>query len=269
MMKKGLYDDQYGYSLPISPRGRASLVTTPPWYFGGDLHEVIFETDASVLKNFLPVPLQLVPKKPWVSISMVDMISTSSLEEATSSPERTQYKECLIKLYCSLNNDPFWYVPISWVTADFSLLRGFIMGFGKKMGSIHITKYHEMHPLLGNKKVGSLISCHCESPHNMRIATTIKLTKKVDFDTAPVSGMCVTRHFPSIQNGRDVEIRQLTKLVVKDYAKKEVWQGTGTVHISGNEEIAKLQPTKIISARIASEGFCLTGTELLFDYKHL
>lgn len=252
-----------GFSLPLSPKGESNLVPPPPWFFGGESTEVIYETNSALLATFLPAPLSVVPKKAWVSVTMTDMISVSEKNEAITFPERSQYQECLIKLYCEYQNKQYWFVPISWVTADFSLMRGFVMGFGKKMGCIHITKYHELNPLLGKLRRGSIITAQCDSPHNIRITSKITLLSRSTTEVAPVSGMCVIRHYPDFGLSNAPSQTQLVCLEVDMYQKEHIWHGKGEISIDGREEICQLQPRKIIAARIASEGFRLKGVRSL------
>jgi len=79
------------FTLPITPLGTSGLVDSPPWYFGGEGIEVTFETDTDSLAQFLPEPLRLVKDRPWVNITMVDMLAVSNECMAYERPERTQY----------------------------------------------------------------------------------------------------------------------------------------------------------------------------------
>lgn len=143
-----------GFTLPLSPEGTAALVEAPPWGFGGDSLDISFKVDLETFRRFLPEPFELSSKPGLISITFVDMTSLSNPDLAYANPERTQYRECLIKMHCKFKNQEGWFVPLSWVDRDFSLLRGFIQGFGKKLGTIHLTKFHELNPLIGSKSSG-------------------------------------------------------------------------------------------------------------------
>lgn len=257
-----------GFSLPLSPNGDMSLVSSPPWYFGGELMEVVYRTDSEKLASFVPSPFKLIPGRPFMSIAIVDMISLNNTKEAFTNPERTQYKECLIKIYCLINNQPVWYVPTSWVTTDFSLMRGFLMGFGKKLGIIATTKLHELNPALGNKRAGSKLKGICEAFNGIHIQLELSLTKQVDKLEFTGMDMCVCRHFPDVENPKQPLVHDVSKLSVSDYKRGDIWLALGDVKITNNpnEPISALQPKEIITARTYREGFTLEGVKSIFRY---
>ena len=47
-----------GYSLPRTPKGISSLVTTPPWHYVGNCLAVEYEADADAVAAFLPPGLE-------------------------------------------------------------------------------------------------------------------------------------------------------------------------------------------------------------------
>src|SRR3984885_12458702 len=55
-------------------------------------------------------------------------------------PVRSQYREFYIALACQLGDQPVARCPFCWVDKDFSLVRGLIQGYPKKMGSIAMTR---------------------------------------------------------------------------------------------------------------------------------
>ena len=34
-----------GYMLPLSPKGKASVIDAPPWYYGGEILHIVFRAD--------------------------------------------------------------------------------------------------------------------------------------------------------------------------------------------------------------------------------
>ena len=84
----------------------------------------------------------------WVSVS------EGRPDLAFINPERSNYRECLVMLACSFNGKPGYFVPYIWVDNDFTLIRGFIQGFPKKLGRIYVTRLHELNPKIGKKSRG-------------------------------------------------------------------------------------------------------------------
>lgn len=256
-----------GYSLPLSPSGQSSLVSSPPWYFGGDVLEIAFLANKEILQQFIPSPLKLC-EDGIAAVSIVDMTSISEKEFAYDRPELTQYRECLLKILCEFEGRRGWFVPTTWVNTDFSLLRGFIQGFGKQLGQIHITKFHKMNTLIGERVIGSKIKGICEVFNSIHISLGLSISKETTDDYFKGISMFVMRHYPDIENSSQTIVQELSELQVKDYRKSEILVGEGEINIMSlnRSEWANIQPLKVISARCFSEGFKLIGGKILHKY---
>lgn len=254
------------YTLPHSSDGKSSLVCAPPWYFGGRVLEVVFETDRSQFSNLLPAPLEFT-EQAMVGVSFVEMTSVNSQSMAFERPERSQFYECLIKLKCAFNGSKGWYVPTAWVDKDFSLMRGFLLGFGKKLGRISITKLHRLNPMIGGAKPGAKIAATCEGSDGSFVRADFEYVEEVHNDIYAGLKMYTTRHYPSAC-GRHSDVHELVELVAENYVKDRIWSGKGTVDISVScyDEVTRLVPGRLCSARIYDEGFKLLGTRVVFDY---
>lgn len=230
--------------------------------------EVVFSTNSGSIEALIPKPLELITNKYYVSLTMVNMISTISPDEALSQPDACQYRECLIKIYCQFNGKPYWYVPVSWVTTDFSLLRGFLMGFGKRLGEIHLTQFHPLNTLVPEKKKGSTLHGICSSRNDIHAEMSVKLQTIASDWMFAGTGMAVMKHFPGDTVNDTPLIHQLVELSVENYVQKDLWLAHGEIKqlTSRFSEINSLQPHEIVGARVASEGFKLLGTKLLYNY---
>ncbi|HDR8040748.1 TPA: acetoacetate decarboxylase family protein [Bacillus cereus] len=259
-----------GFTLPLSPNGTSTLIEAPPWGFGGDSLEVSFEVDLQMFCRFLPEPFELSSQPGLISVTFVDMTSLGNPELAYANPERTQYRECLIKMHCKFKDQEGWFVPLSWVDKDFSLLRGFIQGFGKKLGNIHLTKFHDLNPLIGSKEAGKKMKAICESFNGLHIEAGITLEQEVTEDIYAGNSMFVIRHYPDIEDPTQLLVHEVSELVVRNVRKESIWKGNGEISIYGNktdEYLQLLQPKKVVQARIFSEGFELLGGKVLHRYQ--
>ena len=63
-------------------------------------------------------------------------------------PERTQYKEAAVWVGCSFKGQEGQICLPIWVDNDFSMARGWMMGFYKKLGQIDITDYNPQNPVM-------------------------------------------------------------------------------------------------------------------------
>ncbi len=81
-------------------------------------------------------------------------------------------------LACSFNGKPGYFVPYIWVDNDFTLIRGFIQGFPKKLGRIYVTRLHEMNPKIGGKKIGAKVKGICEVNAQRIVEGSMTFTRK-------------------------------------------------------------------------------------------
>ena len=132
---------QAGYSLPLSPRGTASLVPAPPWHYVGDFLVIEYWADPAAVAAVLPEGLE---PHPTIRAAARRSSSTGSRARTTGDelvdPVRGQYKEFFIVVNALLDGEPVTTCPYIWVDKDFALVRGWIQGFPKKLGEIEMTR---------------------------------------------------------------------------------------------------------------------------------
>ena len=114
----------------------------------GTLCNLLFKADEKKIKALLPPPLEIGPYPGEGVVWFVEWVSVSDSNPdlAFINPERSTYHECIVMVGCQFEGVPGYYVPYIWVDNDFTLMRGFIQGFPKKLGRIHITKLHDLTP---------------------------------------------------------------------------------------------------------------------------
>ena len=123
-----------GYSLPLSPAGKASLVPAPPWHYVGDFLVIEYWADPAAVAAALPPGLVPYPDDPGRAAALfVDWQSCSDSGEELLDPIRGQYKEFFIVVSAMLGDELVTTCPYIWVDRDFALVRGWIQGFPKKL----------------------------------------------------------------------------------------------------------------------------------------
>ena len=130
-----------GYSLPRSPEGKASLVPLPPWHYVGDFLVLEYWADPEAVAAVLPQGLEPFSEDQGRAAALlVDWQSCTDSREELLDPARSQYKEFFVVVNALLDGEPVTTCPYIWVDRDFSLVRGWIQGFPKKLGSIWLTR---------------------------------------------------------------------------------------------------------------------------------
>jgi hypothetical protein len=86
-----------GFSLPLSPEGRASLTPSPPWHYAGEILLIDFEAHAGAVRAVLPPHLEPDPVDPGGCVALFVAWQYASEDgEEYLDPARSQYNEFLL-----------------------------------------------------------------------------------------------------------------------------------------------------------------------------
>lgn len=272
--------DLKGFSVPFSPEGTAEIVGGPPWDFGVDILSIQYRTDPDAIRKLLPEPLELSKEEP--DVAYVWFGDWQGLWEGDRgmlgvNPERTLYTECLIGVRCSHNGVEGHRVVYIWVDKDFSLTRGWFMGFPKKMGTVAMgttnRHLHALNPSMQPCGPGSKYAAICEAHGERLVTASIEVTEKIGPEGLPKpfgTDLFHTLHFPSVDvNDRSKPaLHQLIQTVSSNTRFGEIWKGTGELEYLSSmfEEHTALAPKEILGAYIIPVGFRIEGTRLIHDY---
>ena len=268
-----------GYSVPFSPNGTAQIVGSLPWNFGVDILAVHYRTDPQEIAKILPEPLELSKEEPDVAyVWFGDWQGLWAGHDGMLgvNPERTLYTECLIGVRCSYKGIEGQRVVYIWVDKDFSLQRGWFMGFPKKIGTVHMgttnRHLHAVNPAMQPCGPGSRYAAICESHGERLVTAAIHVKKRITPDQLPKpfgTDLFHTIHFPSadVENRKPL-VHQLVQTVSSNLKFGELWAGDGELSYNKSlfEEHAAIAPKEIIGAYIIPVGFRIEGTKLLHSY---
>ena len=272
--------DMKGYCVPFSPEGRAQIVGAPPWDFGVDLFSVQFRTDPDAIRKLLPEPLELSRDEPdvaYVWFGDWQGLWEGSRDMLGVNPERTLYTECLIGVRCRYGDVEGHRVVYIWVDKDFSMTRGWFMGFPKKIGGVHMgttnRHLHALNPSMQPCGPGSSYAAICEAHGERQVTARIKVEEKIGPDGLPKpfgTELFHTIHYPSadVTDHSKPLLHQLVQTVSSNTSFGELWKGTGEVefHKTLFDEHAAIAPKEVLGAYIIPVGFRIEGTQLLHDY---
>ena len=191
-------------------------------------------------------------------------------------PERVFYKECVISVGCRFKGREALMISYIWVDKDFTLIRGWIQGFPKRLGNIQLSfeKRHlyAMNAALGEFGDGTRVRGYIES-HGERLVTgTATLGRKITPDelAAPCKrGFMQIQHFPDIELGSQ---RPLVNRLVDhsvDVRFGDIWEARDVSLTFGESEIEELhmlQPREITSAYLVNIGITVRGARVLHQF---
>jgi acetoacetate decarboxylase len=247
-----------GYSLPRTPGGRASLVPAPPWHYVADMLVIEFWCDPAAAAAFLPEGLEPHADAGRCAALFVDWQSCSEAGGELVDPSRSQYKEFFVVLNALLDGEEVTVCPAIWVDRDFALVRGWIQGFPKKLGSIWITRTFGLDcaadpGLRAGATFGGTVAAY-----ERRLAEGTVTLERLS-ESGPTHNdppLVNVRHFPRLAAGRhgDPAVHELVRARSRARALSPIWEGSATLALHGGpaEEHDALRPVRV------GKGFRLT-----------
>jgi acetoacetate decarboxylase len=158
------------------------------------------------------------------------------------------------------------------VDNDFTLARGWFMGFPKKLGSVRMTEFHPLNP--GMPKVGPGVTLKgIASANDERLfegsLTIEKEGTPEDLPDLMTSPLYHIRHFPSIEKDAPPSVLELVTLGSENRKTGEVvWMGKGNLAFfpSEIEEHMLLEPREVLGAFAFSSGYTFPGGKVLHSW---
>jgi len=263
--------DLKGYSYPLTPRGISSIVGDLPWHYGTEYVHIAYRADPDAIAAYLPEPLTPGPEpdRAYVAFSRWWSLWDNQPDMAFVCPERTQYHEAAIWIGCSYQGQPGQMCVHIWVDNDFTMARGWFMGFPKKLGQIQITQYHPCNPIMPalgpGVRLKGIVAAHGER----LIEGTLRIVRRITRAELPYpigAPLFHIRHFPSIVWGAPPSVLELVSLGAENVRYgDDIWAGEGSLRFfpSEIEEHMPLAPREIIGAYHYTSGYTFPGGQVL------
>ena len=162
--------------------------------------------------------------------------------------------------------------PYIWVDRDFALARGWIQGFPKKLGSIHITRHFplpsraapELGP--GGRFAGTLAA------GDRRLAYgAVSLEREAESGPTHNDPPLVNvRHFPRLDSGRHEEpaVHELVRARGRDREISPIWEGAVELELypAPHEELSALAPVRVGKGFRFTFAYVVDDLETVRDY---
>jgi hypothetical protein len=241
-----------GFSLPLSPEGRAGLVPMPPWHYVGDFLVIDYWADPAACAAVLPAGLEpYAPDPGRAAVIFADWQSCTTDRNELVDPARSQYKEAFIVVNAMLGDEHVTTCPYIWVDRDFALMRGWIQGFPKKLGSVWMTRSfglgtHADPGLAAGSAFGGTLAAN----DRRLIEATVTLERESDGGPEHNAPPLVNRrHWPRLAAGhhQDPAVHELVRALSRDRAISPLWEGAATLSFGSapNEEHDALAPVRV------------------------
>lgn len=257
-----------GYTAPLSPDGRAGLVPPPPWHYSGDFLIVEYRTNPDAVISLLPSELEPADDPGAVAAIFADWQSCSEDLHELLDPIQAQYKEFFIVVGCKFRGEPASRCAYIWVDKDFAMYRGWIQGFPKKLGSIHMTRTYSVGKAAPQLKPGARFAATCTAGSREIAHATITLrnvSKTGPSVNAPP--MHNTRHFPHYDTTSPA-VFELVRAGGYDREITDIWEGDADLCFGRStiEDLQAIAPRQIIKGYQFSFGYTVNGGQVLLQH---
>jgi acetoacetate decarboxylase len=257
-----------GYTFPLSPDGRAAIVPEPPWHYSGDFLIVEYRTDPDAVIALLPKELDPADDPGAVAAIFADWQSCSGDLHELVDPIQAQYKEFFLVVGCKFQRQPASRCVYIWVDKDFAMARGWIQGFPKKLGSVHMTRTYPVGKATPHLSAGSKFGATCTagSREIARAVVTLGQISKTG-PTVNAQPMHNTRHFPAY-DGSTPDVFELVRAGGFDREITEIWEGDAELSFGPNtiEDLRAIAPKEIIRGYRFTFGYTVSGGEVLLQH---
>lgn len=253
-----------GFSVPLSPEGRATLAPTPPWYYAGDLLVVDFRADPLAAAAVLPPGIEPDPDDPGRCAVFFNAFQYASANgDEPLDPVRSQYGEFILLVNGRYRGEPVAVCPYIYVDNDSALARGWIQGWPKKLGAVHTTRSFGLAspaaPLVapGGRFGGTLSSA------GRRLAEATVTLESISTDPVTLGRRQIVnvRHFPELAASRRERpaVHELVYSTFSDVRRSEVWEGPATLRFleAPADELAALAPVSVLRGYRYSTVLCI------------
>lgn len=266
--------DLKGFSYPLTPDGRSSLVGPFPWHYGTEYTVISYRANVADIARWLPEPLELgdEPDRCYVAFSRWWSVWHGGEDMTHINPGRTQYQEAAIWVGCSYQGVAGQMCLPIWVDNDFTMARGWFMGFPKKLGQIAISDYNALNPGMSKLGIGSRVTGMCSAHGEQLMRGTVTLEREISREELPPPlgrPLFHIRHFPSIVKGGPPSVLELVRLGAENWNWDPVmFAGTAELEFfpSAIEEHMPLAPIEVLGGYRFSNGYTFDGGTVLHDW---
>jgi acetoacetate decarboxylase len=254
-----------GYSIPLSPEGRAQLYAKPPKRFGGRIMSVVFKADKDALNALIPAPLEPLDE-PYGIVRVSELLNDHGAGDKwlENEPEWVQYNEAVVCIPAAYKGVVGNYDPYLWVDNHACAAGGReIYGLPKKMAKVHLSRFYPSDPIGPGKKLTGTM----EGLSRRLITASVRIDKEATpADLPKTETFYGYRVMPHPEEDR-AEIEQLLEFRLQNYKYTKLFSGEATLSFGDapNEELMALKPTEIIGGFYMEVDWLLPWPTILWD----
>ncbi len=243
---------------PFTP-GPSSAIEKGPWHYGADYVSVYFQGEARSLSRLLPEPFVAEDGPSMAYVCEIVSVGEGGAEMVGSRPDRTLYQEAAVGIRCRHGEKKGIFYPVMWVTTEWSLLRGILNGYQKRLADrISITKLHPLNPGLKPVGPGMEFGGFCVKGPETTLTLRVRLERPGGPGDLPAFGATFgLRRYPQTDSSQG-KVDEPVEILKSNSRTSDVWLGSGD--ISTTLDLGAITP---VSGAIYRSGFTISGSRVL------
>jgi acetoacetate decarboxylase len=245
------------------------MLPAPPWHYSGDLLTVEYRTRPEHVRAVLPADVELAhdDEDPGaVAFIWADWQSCGADRAELLDPVRSQYKEAYVVVRCRYQGQLYSRCVFIWVDKDFALMRGYLQGYPKKLGSIHQTRPVSVGSAGPRVAAGGRFGMTLAAGDRRLAEATVTLEGPVS-SNGFVNGHAMLHHrwFPRIELDGTDSLSEVVTMSGVDLDLGPAFGGSATLEVfdSPTEELTLLAPEEVIGGYFRSVGTTFAGGRTL------
>lgn len=239
--------------------GETSAIEKGPWHYGADYIAVYFKGDAELLQALVPQPFVVEDGTCIAYVCEIVSVADNGREMVSSMPDRTFYNEAAIGVKCSFKKRTGVFYPVMWVTTEWSLLRGLVNGYQKRLADrISMSKLHPLNPALGPIGPGTTLAGYCMKGASQKLSIKVKIERQgLPSDLISFGSTFGMRKFPQTEPSQG-KVEEPVEILKSNYRVSDVWLGSGSLETE--LKVGKINP---IFGAVYRSGFTISGSRVL------
>jgi hypothetical protein len=260
-----------GFTVPRSPLGAAALTPAPPWHYAGDVLAVEFWNDPDVAADTLPKGVELDAGRAGHSVALFADWQFTAQNDEYLDPARYQCREFIVLLDATWRGADIAWCPYAYADNDASLVRGWIEGYPKKIGTVHQTRTFAAAGAASALPVTNARFAASVSAHGQLLARAqITLRERADHLAGLLDRPIVARrYFPRLCAGMHDKpaVDELVRCRLGDVLIGNIWVGEGALVFpeAHGEELEMLGPIRVGRGVRFSFSCSIHGSDILAD----
>ena len=249
-----------GFTAPYTPSGRSALVPPPPWHYAGQVLSLAFQVDPRCAGSLLPEGFG--QPTGHAAAHFCDWQATTDGSELLD-PVYSQYKEFFVLIEAERGGGRVLYCPFIYVDQDLSLVRGWLQGWPKKIGSVWMTRSYDLDhpaaaPLRKDVRFGASLAVKDRRLAEAMLTLTGEPGRPIGFLAQPTFGLLGS---PTLIGAPSAGAKTLVRATVSTVLQGPIHAASASLSFlhSPRDELSLLRPGVISAASLSTCALSVTG----------